>query len=276
MYKPRDREDAVWMHPGEPVFDRISTSVLGRFGRDALKGAVFIDPNATEPYLFHIALVSVEQTHGQENTKSADLLDGLGGGEIGAKLLDSQFVGLRQTKDGTIEEWPVEHLLLLRGVKGFAPSRVPLAALARRMVPNATGFARDDVIERLVQSHRQRLLDDLPARLEFVNRGFDYQTAELAAARACLTEKARAGDPHAKGDLSKVKERQRSLTAARNCRLNELRAEPAISRRERSSFSPMRSSYPPRIPKISSVTTPRSKRIAMKVAAAYEETFAPK
>ena len=50
----------MWLHPGEPVFDRISASVIDRYGRDGLKGAVFVDPYASEPYLFHIALVSVE------------------------------------------------------------------------------------------------------------------------------------------------------------------------------------------------------------------------
>ncbi len=274
VYKPRDREDAVWMHPGEPVFDRISASVLGRFGRDGLKGAVFIDPNADEPYLFHVALVSVEQTHSQEGMSSTDLLDvPKVSGEMGARLLDSQLVGLRQTKDGAVEEWPVEHLLLLRGAEGFAPSRVPLAAMARRMAPDAAGFARDEVTERLVQSHRQRILDDLPTRVESVNRGFDYQTAELAAARSRFTEKARAGDPHAKGELSKVKERQRSLTAARSRRLAELRAEPGHIRAGEVEILAHALVVPSRDSEEVKRYDAQVEAIAMKVAAAYEESF---
>ena len=62
VYKPADREDAVLMHPGEPVFDGLSAVILSRFGRDGLKGAVFTDPYATEAYLFHIALIAVETT----------------------------------------------------------------------------------------------------------------------------------------------------------------------------------------------------------------------
>ena len=42
------------------------------FGRDGLKGAVFVDPYAPEAYLFHVALVSVEQD-GQVNTGPTDL-----------------------------------------------------------------------------------------------------------------------------------------------------------------------------------------------------------
>ena len=215
VYKPANRENAVWIHPGEPVFDGLSAAILGRFGRDGLGGAVFIDPYATEAYLFHIALVSVEQ-HSQVDTGAADLLSGRNNGETAPKPLESRLVGLRQSSDGAVEECPVEHLLLLTAAQGFAPSRVPLAALARGMAVDAARFTREEVIERLAQAHRLRCLDDLPDRVEFVNRGFDFQTAELAAVRSRLNEKARASDPHAKGELSKVKERQRSLTASRS------------------------------------------------------------
>ena len=211
VYKPTDHESAVWMHPGEPVFDGLSATILSRFGHDGLKGAVFTDPYATEAYLFHIALIAVEQ-HSQDTPQP----------------LESRLIGLRQLSDGTIEECPVEHLLLLRGAHGFAPSRVPLATLARDMVAGADQFVREDVSERVVQAHRQRRLDDLPARLKFVNLGFGFQAAELAAARSHLSKLAREGNRRAQGEFSKVKERQRSLTASRNHRLAELRAEPDL------------------------------------------------
>ena len=50
VYKPANREQVAWLHPGEPVFDSVSASILGRFGDHALRGAVFVDPCATEPY----------------------------------------------------------------------------------------------------------------------------------------------------------------------------------------------------------------------------------
>ena len=211
VYKPADREDAVWMHPGEPVFDGLSATVLSRFGHDGLKGAVFTDPYATEAYLFHIALIAVEQ-------RSQDT----------PQPLESRLIGLRQLSDGTVEECPVEHLLLFRGAHGFAPSRVPLATLARGMIADAAQFVREEVSERVVQAHRQCRLDDLPARLEFVNRGFDFQAADLAAARSHLSKLAREGNRRAQGEFSKAKERQRSLTASRDHRLAELQAEPDL------------------------------------------------
>ena len=136
------------------------------------------------------------------------------------------MVGLRQSGDGSVTELPVEHLLLLRGADAFAPSRVPLATLARGMVADALGFAREEVGERMAQLHRQERFDDLPSRVESVNRGFDFKAAELAAARSRLNQLARDGDRDAAAELAKIKERQRRLTASRNRHLDELRAEP--------------------------------------------------
>ena len=223
VYKPSSREDAVWMHPGEPVFDCLSDAILKRFGRAGRQGAVFTDPYATEAYLFHIARVSVEQ---RGKTEATGLFSDRTDREHAPKPLESRLVGLRQSGDGSVTELPVEHLLLLRGADGFAPSRVPLATLARGMVADALGFARGEIGERMAQLHRQGRFDDLPARAEEVNRGYDFQAAELAAARSRFSKLARDGDRDAAAELGVIKERQRRLTASRNRHLDELRAEP--------------------------------------------------
>ncbi len=271
VYKPTSRENAVWMHPGEPVFDGLSTAVLSRFGRDGLRGAVFIDPYATEAYLFHIARVSVEQ-HGQANA-GADLLADLGDGKVATRVLESRLVGLRQSSDGAVEECPVEHLLLLRGARGFAPSRAPLAVLARGMVADAVRFAREEGVERLAQAHRQRRLDGLSARMEFVNRGFDFQSAELATVRSRLGEKARAGDRRAKYELSKVKDRQRSLTAVRRRCLDEMQAEPDLIQAGEVEFLAHALVVPVQDSEEAERYDADVEAIAVEVATAYEEGF---
>ena len=68
----------------------------------------------------------------------------------GARLLDSRLVGLRQNGDGTVEEVPVEHLLLLRGAVDFAPGSEPLASAAKAMVQEAEDFGNDIVVGRMV------------------------------------------------------------------------------------------------------------------------------
>ena len=272
VYKPFTRENAIWLHPGEPVFDSISATILNRFGSDGLKGAIFTDPYATEPYLFHIALISVEQ-HGQVNTQETNLLSALNNDETAPKLLESRLVGLRQLSDGTVEECAVEHLLLLRGAQGIAPSRVPLATFARIMAQDAANFARDEVTQRLAQTHRQRILNDLPSRMDFVNRGFDFQAAELAAARSHLTQRARAGDRHANTELTRVKEQQRSLTDLRNRRLAELQAEPDLIQAGEMEFLVHALVVPVQDTGETERYDADVEAIAVKVATAYEESF---
>ena len=271
VYKPKNREDAVWIHPGEPVFDGLSAAVLDRFGGDGLRGAVFMDPYATEPYLVHIARVSVEE-HGQTN-QQPDLFDGFGKGTAGRNPVDSRLVGLRQSGDGTVEECPVEHLLLLKGVRDYAPGQVPLATLARGMIRDAFEFAREEVVERLAQSHRRRRIDELPARMEFVSRGFDYQAAELAAARSRVAEKARTGDSHANAELSKIKERQRSLTAFRSRILAEMETEPELIQAGDVDFLVHALVVPVQDSEAAERYDADVEAIAVEVATAYEERF---
>ena len=251
VYKPGSREEAVWLHPGEPVFDSLSDAVRERFRAEGLRGAVFSDPNATEEYLFHIARVSAQQTGKPQ-------------------LVESRLVGLRQSSDGAVEECPVEHLLLLRGAGGVAPGGVPLATLARGMAGEAAHFLQEEVSEQIVQAHRQRRLDDLPGRLEFVSRGFDHQAAELAAARSNLREKA-ASDRQAAEELARVRERQRSLNALRARRLDELRAEPDSIRAGEAEFLAHALVVPARDPGEAERFEADVEAIAMEVAAAWEE-----
>ena len=213
VHKPESGEDAVWLHPGEPVFDRFSAVLRGRFGRAARAGAAFVDPAADEPCLFHLARVTVERAPAPSEGTAA-------------VTLESRLVGLRQTADGAIAESPVERLLLLRGAPRFAPGRVPLAAAARRLAPEALAFLCAETAEDMVRAHRRRIREDLPARLEFVRLGFDHREAELAGERARRAAKARGGDAAAAGELLRVKTRQRSLAAEREDRLAELRAAP--------------------------------------------------
>ena len=265
VYRPEDRQVAVWLHPGEPVFDGISESVIRRYGTDGLRGGVFVDPYASQPYLFHIALVSVESgpSRGEEGSTA----------ETGAATLDSQLVGLRQTEDGAIEECPVEHLLLLKGAKDFAPGQAPIAALARRLVADATTFAHDGVIGRLVQAHQRRIVEELPSRLEFVNRGFDFQAAELAAARARLTDKAKSGDPGAGIELARIKARQRTIAATRARRLAELRSEPERVRPGELEFLVHALVVPAQDPEEVERFDAEVEAVAMSVAASWEEAL---
>ena len=262
VYKPENREQVSWLHPGEPVFDSISVSLLGRFGDQALRGAVFVDPYATEPYLFHLAEVTVIRNEAVSDGSEHATAD---------RLLESRLIGLRQSSDGTVEEAPVERLLLLRGAEQYAPSRVPLAGRARGMLRAAADYAGEESVDQLVGAHRERLTAELPSRVEFVSRGFDFQAAELAAARARLTAQARDGARHASSDLTRVKERQRKLAVTRTRRLAELHEEADSVRAGKAEFLLHALVVPADNPEEQERYDAEVEAVAVRVATAYEE-----
>ena len=46
-------EETIFLHPGEPVFDRFRDAIRDRFAQDALRGSIFIDPTVQQAYYFH-------------------------------------------------------------------------------------------------------------------------------------------------------------------------------------------------------------------------------
>jgi superfamily II DNA or RNA helicase len=218
IVRPSDTAGCIFLHPGEPFFERLRTHVCERFREAALRGGIFVDPYAAKPYLFHLAVVSV--------VRQADpALPGLARPE----LVDCRLVGLKQPEGGPVEPCAVEQLLLLRGQPGpVPPEALALAARAAASRELAGQYAVTRLVADLVAGRRQRLEASLAERLDFVARGYDYQDAELAQARSKLSDKARAGDAKAKGDITKIRERQRSLEARKQAALAVLRREPEL------------------------------------------------
>ena len=224
VYRPTDqsadRSEAIWLHPGEPVFDRFCAVLLSRYEDEARRGAFFLDPHAEAPYLFHLARVSV--------VRRPAVGDRRAGGEPRFETVESRLIGLRQDGDGGIEICPLEHLLLLRGARGVAPGSVPLARVARRLAGAAREWIDADALARLVDEHRARIERSLPERLDWIARGCDHRTAELIARRQHVGRKARAGDAGAAAELARVKDEQRRFAADRDRHLRQVKLEPSL------------------------------------------------
>ncbi len=221
----RDIDDAIWMHPGEQVFDALSDALTARYGDEALRGAIFIDPKADAPYLLHMALVSVSQSNPTIASDAEQTLFVTSHPEE-RQLRDIRLVAFRQTADGTLEQCPVALWLDLLPANDIVPSRVPLAVHAPVRTQEAAAFVRDGVAADLALAHRRDLRAALPERLAFVNRGFDHQGAELAQRRTRLKQELRKGHAHAARELERVKSQQRSLDAKRARCLADLESVP--------------------------------------------------
>ena len=89
-----EKPEAIFLHPGEPIFDEIRTRFLDKFNAEGERGAIYFDPQADEPYLFYLArALVVRQTDGEPH------------------VLDEMLVGIKRFADGQCEETPA-HLLL--------------------------------------------------------------------------------------------------------------------------------------------------------------------
>lgn len=218
VVRPESKDEAIWVHPGEPVFERFRATVSDRLGDEALRGAVFIDPTTERPYLFHLALTNVVR---QSDPELPDLAH--------EEPIECRLVGVRQYEGAEVELCPVEHLLLLRGGRGLpTPSAQRLAMSARALTDQAEAFVVERVARDLAARRRRALMDTLPDRERYMRRGFDYQEAELATARVKQAEKARAGNAAAAKALREIKEQQRSIAERRRLALASIRREPDL------------------------------------------------
>ena len=214
---PAEKNCVTWLHPGERVFERFRAMVNEHLQNQARRGAVFIDPTAEKPYLFHLALVNLVR---QADSELPDLAR--------EEMLGCQLVGIKQHEGAKITRCPVEYLLLLKGGQGLPSVAQRLTLAAERLKEQASAYIAESIACSMATERRQALLGTLPEREEFIRRGFAYREAELATARAKQSQKARSGHAAAAKMLGGIKDQQRSLTERRAMAVATLRREPDL------------------------------------------------
>jgi hypothetical protein len=210
-------EQAIFLHPGEPLFDRLRALVCEKFGTQALRGGAFIDPTCQAPYLFHMARVEIVR---RADTALPALAQ--------PQSIETILVGLRQEADGRVTEMSVESLLLLSDGDGQAARALSLLAHAPDLQSRAAEYLNEELALQRADAHRAKLTASLPQRVEFLAGGYRAQENELLSMRARYREKADQGDPRAKAELTKIKQRQRGLQDQREQALAALQREPEL------------------------------------------------
>lgn len=272
FYRPLNRSDVIWLHPGEPVFDRFCGVLLSRCKNEARHGAVFLDPRSDAPYLFHLARVSVVRKRSLPVSTTPEAGEGPGH-HAEPDVVESRLIGIRQSDDGSIEPCPLEHLLLLLGTRDVMPGSVPLAWRAEALTEAAREWIARDALVRLVGEHRVRIEQALPERLAWLTRGCDHRAAELIARRKRVRNRARDGDAKAAAELARVRNEQRRLAADREQRLELLRSEPALVVAGDSEMVAHALVLPTHDPEDREHHTALVQEIAMRLARAHEEAL---
>lgn len=264
LFRPENSDHAIWLHPGEPFFERFRQHICFLFQRAALKGGVFIDPTAKRAYLVHVGRITVVRKADSTRRFFKE-----------KEILESRLVALKQNEAGEFEECPVEYLLLLKGGAG-----VPVGLRRFAMSGNSSRDLAFGEMERIAsrfnEQHKLRIQESLPARESFIRRGFAYQDAELAAARARYSERARADDPKAKGELTRIKERQRLLSLRNEDALTGAKLEPDLVSVDEITFIGHALVVPSADPEDRKRHDEAVEALAVKLAWSYEEALGSK
>lgn len=214
VYRPGDPRDAIFLHPGEPVFERLSSLAIEHSRSAGKRGAIFTDVSATAPYLFHVARVSVIRAvdpgfpafHTEE-------------------VVEQRLVGIKQYADGRMVEAPVEHQLLLKPAAKANPGSVVFLAQSDTWRLAAEQHIKTDLLGKLAELQRLGARERLVETEDHLVRAYDYQESELAAARKRYTEKAREGNRSAQAELERIKGQQRSIKERRALAIQQARRE---------------------------------------------------
>lgn len=214
VYRPADSRDAVFLHPGEPVFDRLSALAVDHCRLAGRRGAVFVDVSASAPYLLHIMRVSVVR-------KVDEAFPALHQEEV----LEQCLVAVKQFADNRLEETSVEQMLLLRPAARVDAASVGFVAQGNTYRLAAEEFVSGTLLDRMSDVRRLQAMDRLRYTEEYLRRAYDYQESELASARKRFTERAREGDKRALAELERIKQQQRGLYERRDVAIAQARRE---------------------------------------------------
>ena len=216
--RPPRGSDAVWMHPGEPLFGSFSALVEAAAHQHALRGAVFIDPLSPASCLMHIARIAIVRRVDPELPVFAR-----------EEILEYRLTLLRQWPDGRFDVLPIEDFLILE------PATGPLPADAQRLAASIDAHVQDarahivGVIARgIAQQHRENVKADLDQRLRFLESGFDYEAADLASARSHWRKKLNEGHKLAQMELDRIKAQHQAQAERRRLAVEALRREPDL------------------------------------------------
>jgi superfamily II DNA or RNA helicase len=179
---------AIYLYPGEPVFEAVMDLFLGQYEPEATRGAVYLDPDAADPYLFYLGRVSLLR-----NQKSSD-----GEPENVPEVLEEQVVGVRRYTGGRMEQAPAHLLMTLLEAES---DHLPESSETFGKVAAQRGPVEAFLIEHLglpaLQRHRSEEEARLPEQRRNLRVAYNLRQAELMRQRRLLKERVERGIPAA-------------------------------------------------------------------------------
>ncbi len=260
LFPSTSSTDAIFLHPGEPVFDRLQRIAQERCRASAIQGAIFTDTSAEAPYLLCVARISVERASSEDFVELRR-----------PKCLEKRLVGVKQFIDGRILKAPTEHLLTLKPAAGLNPASHSLFSEAEERRVQAQAYIRDEVLNEIVSTQRAAADERLIESEVRLRRAYDLQASQLAANRKRLTAKVRQGNDKAEEEFKHVKRNQRSLPEQRELALRKARQEASLVGPGAAEISATALVQPSTSADERHRDESESERIAVEMAIAYEK-----
>jgi SNF2 family DNA or RNA helicase len=191
-----DSAPIAFLRPGEPLFNAFCDETIRRFGNDARRGGFFLDPTSEQPYY---AALYVSQL-GERSLR---------GGDTKPRLLERRLMGLRWDNTGEFTSCAPNHLIALVGAPpSLAWKAGPLLQSPLDQVHRADAHARMLAETTFLQQARTSVRAESSARLDDLQRGFDFSAGEMAERRVDFARRVRDGDEQAVTQLDLVKREQ--------------------------------------------------------------------
>ena len=181
---------AIYLYPGEPVFEAVMDLFLGQYEPEAMRGAIYLDPDAAEPYLFYLGKGSLLRAPASSNGEP--------------EIVEEQVVGVRRYTDGRTEQAPAHLLmtLLQPDENAFAPDHLPvdLVELAAQRGP-VEAFLVEHLGLPTLERHRREEEARLPEQRRNLRVAYNLRQAELLRQRRLLKKRVERDIPAARTKL---------------------------------------------------------------------------
>ena len=183
-----EKPAAIFVHPGEPIFDVIRTRFLDKYNAEGDRGAVYFDPQTDESYLFYLVRVPIVRKTDETS-----------------QIIEDMLVGIKRFSDGRCEEIPAHLLLTL--IPQTAKQGVPTTLssewvnLAEEVESVKTFVSENFGVPKLSHIH-DGLQTELGNRRKQIQVSNHLRKAELIKLRHKLKEAVKRGVPAAQTKLN--------------------------------------------------------------------------
>ncbi len=196
-----EKLSAIFVHPGESIFDTIRTQFLEKYNAEGDRGAVYFDPQTDESYLFYLVRVPIVRKTDETRQNLEDML-----------------VGIKRFADGRCEETPAHLLLTLipRTTKQSIPTTLSSEwfNLTNEVEPVKT-FVRDNFGVPKLSHIRDGLQSELEYRRIQIQISSNLRKSELLEQRRKLKDAVARGIPAAQTKLNNCEREYKELDKKR-------------------------------------------------------------